>query len=121
MNWAFAGDVVVLSDTDPSAIGTVAGAGNGAAASRDDHVHVLGDGSISVAATIASNVVTVDKIKHGEVDANHIGALNGAWDFNGHQAIDLIVHQSSTAPASPVIGMLWQDTDDQKLYVCTAV
>jgi len=49
-----------------------------------------------------------------------LGPLTADLDFAGHQAKDMVVMQSSSQPSTPVVGMLWMDSEDQKLYVCTS-
>ena len=66
---AYLDEVATLSDVTPQAVGTTASAGTGIAASREDHVHVLGDGAVSTAAKLAADVVETAKIKDANVTA----------------------------------------------------
>jgi hypothetical protein len=60
--------------------------------------------------------------KSGQADAillHEFGAPTGAVDCNGQQFTDLVLHTSADAPAAPVLGKIYYDTDTY-LYVCTS-
>lgn len=50
-----------------------------------------------------------------------LGPLSAALDCNQQQMTDMVLHQSSSAPASAAKGQIYMDSDDGKVYVCTAV
>lgn len=56
----------------PAAIGTVAGAGNGARPARENHVHILGTGSIFAAAMFAAGVVDAAAIAPDAVGTSEL-------------------------------------------------
>jgi hypothetical protein len=66
---AYVDEVATLSDQLAHDIGTTASAGVATDASRHDHVHILGDGAVSTAAKLATDVVETLKIKDGNVTA----------------------------------------------------
>jgi len=115
---AYKDDVATLSDTAPSDIGTSAAAGNGTAAARYNHVHALGSGTVD-GSTVELNSGAI-RIKDGGVTSAKLASWSANRNCAGYQALDLVVHQSSSAPETPVVGKLWQDSDDQKLYICTS-
>lgn len=49
---------------------------------------------------------------------NDLAAADGAVDFNGQQATDLVLHTNATPPTTAVIGKVYFDTD-LSVYVCT--
>lgn len=104
------GTIATLSDATPEAIGTVAAAGDGTAASRDDHVHVLGADCVG-GANIADDAV----------GSEHIEALSAALDCGKQELQNMLFHKSSTPPSPAVVGQIYYDTDDNQLYVCTSV
>ena len=106
--FAMVGDVAALSDAAPASVGTVAAAGVGTAASRDDHVHDLGADCIDSGDLIADDVI----------GSEHIEQLSAALDFGGQAATDMCVMRSSSAPTA-VLGKIYQDSDDGKVYICT--
>ena len=108
---AYKDDVAALTSTaTPESVGTAAAIGDDSEAARADHVHDLGADCIDSGDLIADDVI----------GSEHIEQLSAALDFGGQQAQDMVVHQSASAPATPVVGKLWQDTDDQKFYICTS-
>jgi len=128
---AFYTDVAVLSTQLAHDVGTVASAGVAEDASKHDHVHILGGGSISLANKLASGVVdaaalgsdavTTIKINTGAVTSGKIG-IAAALNFNGYQAKNFIVHQATIgAPPTAVVGKWFQDSSTKKFYVCTAL
>lgn len=104
------GTIATLSDATPEAIGTVAAAGDGTAASRDDHVHILGADCVG-AANIADDAV----------GSEHIETLSAALDCGKQELQNMLFHKSSTPPSPAVVGQIYYDTDDNQLYVCTSV
>jgi hypothetical protein len=104
------GAVALLSDNDPADVGTVAAEGVGTAASRDDHVHILGE-----------NCVGATNIADDAVGSEHIETLDAALDCGKQQLQNLVIHKSSTPPSPAALGQLYYDTDDNQLYVCTAI
>jgi len=117
---AFLEDVATLSNGTPASVGTTASAGTGTAAAREDHVHDLGVGCIDASDLFASGVVDSTAIGTDAVGSEHIKTLTANLDFGGYEATDMVVMQSAEEQTTPVVGKLWQDTDDQKLYICTA-
>ena len=137
---AYFDEVATLSDDDPHDIGTVAAEGVATDASRHDHVHIIGDGAVNTAAKLASDVVetlkikdlnvttgklaadavTADKLGDDAVGSEHIEPLSAALDVNGQQLQDAVIHQAATPPTA-VKGKPYYDTDDDHVYVCTAV
>lgn len=107
--FAFADEVANLSDSSPASVGTAASAGVGTAASRDDHVHDLGADCIDSSDLIADDVI----------GSEHIKQLSAALDFGGQAATDMCIHRASSAPTA-VVGKIYQDSDDGKVYICTA-
>lgn len=103
------GLAAVLSDEDPHDIGTTAAEGIATDASRHDHIHKLGADCVG-GANIADDAV----------NAEHIGALTGLLDFNGQEAQNIVIHKAATPPTA-ALGKVYYDTDDNKLYVCTAI
>lgn len=103
------GTAATASSNNPVAIGTAASAGSNSACSRDDHVHILGADCIANGTLIADDAV----------NAEHIGALTAAVDFNGNQGQNFVVHTASSPPAA-VVGKIYYDAEDNKIYVCTA-
>lgn len=81
------GTIATLSDATPEAIGTVAAAGDGTAASRDDHVHILGADCVG-AANIADDAV----------GSEHIETLSAALDCGKQELQNMLFHKSSTPP-----------------------
>jgi len=60
---AYADEVAILSDDDPADIGVLAAEGVGTTASRDDHVHVLGSGTVDTTTMkVASGVLSFQAI-----------------------------------------------------------
>jgi len=129
---AFYDEVAIVSDEVSHDVGTTAAAGVATDASRHDHVHRLGNGSVDVAAVLASNVVETAKINADAVDgtkiaddavgSEHIEALSAALDFAGNQATDLVLHNSADVPATAVLGKIYFDITGGDLhpYVCTS-
>ena len=125
---AFADDVASLSDSDPSAIGTEAAAGSASDASRHDHVHALGAGTVdgtTIELTLGALNVVADGIGAGQihddaVGSEHIEALSANLDFAGQVAQDMVVHQATIgSPPDAVVGKWFQDSSTKKFYVCT--
>jgi hypothetical protein len=84
-----------------------------------DDVATLGTSTPIVAdggAAAAGTGVTASKIDH----KHGLGPLAANLSFAGYQATDFVIEQKSTAPATPVVGKMYQDSDDQKLYICTS-
>ena len=124
---AYKDEVAALSTETAHDIGTSAGAGSASDASKHDHVHVLGSGTVDNT-TIELNVnalrikadgVTAAKIAAGAVTTAKI-TVDGNLAFGGYQATDLVLQQKSTAPTTPVVGKIYMDSDDQKTYICTS-
>lgn len=107
---AYLSDVAALTSDAPADIGTTAAAGNGTTAARSNHVHDLG----------ADCIDNADKIADDVIGSEHIEQLSAALDFGGQIATDMVIMQSSAAPATPVVGKIYQDIEDQKLYICTS-
>ena len=138
---AYADEVATLSDTNPSDIGTAASAGTGDAASRYDHVHVIGTGAINAAAMfgaevvenaaigdgavdteeLAADAVTGDKLADDAVGSEHIEPLSATLEVNGQQLKDACLENNAADPTTPVLGKVYFKTGDTHPYVCTAV
>lgn len=103
------GTAATLSDSTPGSVGTAGAAGTAETSSRSDHVHDLGADCIDSGDLVADDVI----------NAEHIGALTADIDLNGHSATNQVVENSSSPPASPALGMVYYDTDEDQLYVCT--
>ena len=108
---AFADDVASLSNADPADIGTSKAEGVGTAASRDDHVHVIGNGAINAAAMIANDVV----------GSEHIEALSADLDFAKNEATAMALDNQAADPATPVLGQIYFHTGALAPVVCTAI
>ena len=50
-----------------------------------------------------------------------LGPLAANLDCNQKQMTDMCLHRSASAPSPAVVGQIYQDSDDGKVYVCTAV
>jgi hypothetical protein len=125
---AFKDDVASLSDQAAHAIGTEASAGVGTDASRHDHVHILGSGTVdgtSIELTlnklnVVADGITAAKIADDAVGSEHIEALSANLDFAGQVAQDMVVHQATIgSPPAAVLGKWFQDSSSKKWYVCT--
>ena len=136
---AYLDEVATLSDVNPSAIGTTASPGTATDASRHDHVHVLGDGSVSTAAKLALDVVETAKIKDANVtvaklatdavetakikDANVTTAkisIDANLNVNKKQLTAAALDNQAADPTTPVLGQLYFKTGDTHPYICTA-
>lgn len=104
------GTAAVLSDNHPAAVGTVAAEGSGVAASRDDHVHILGADCVS-GANIADDAV----------GSEHIEALSAALDCGKQELQNMLFHKASSPPSPAVVGQMYYDNEDNQLYVCTSI
>jgi len=126
---AFKDDCAILSTEDAHDIGTEAAAGIATDASKHDHVHVLGAGTVdgtsieltANALNVVADGITAAKIKDDAVGSEHIEALSANLDFAGNQAQDMVVLQDTIgSPPTAVVGKWFQDSSTKKLYVCTA-
>jgi len=125
---AYKDDVSTLSSDAAHDIGTTASAGAATDASRHDHVHVLGSGTVDNSTiAVALGVLSVkadgigaDQIADDAVGSEHIEALSAALDFAGYQAVDMVLHTSNDAPTTPVVGKVWYEGDTTKTYICTS-
>ena len=138
---AYTTDVAALSDAAPASVGTAGAAGVGTAASRDDHVHDLGAGSVDASDIIAADVIdsvhyaaasidtehiaadqiTSALIADDAVGSEHIEALSAALDFAGNQATDFVFQNNADNPVTPVLGKTYFKTGDTSVYVCTSI
>jgi hypothetical protein len=120
---AFYDEVAVVSDEVAHDVGTTAAQGSAVDASRHDHIHRLGNGSVDAAAILAADVVNGDKIADDAVGSEHIEQLSAALDFGGQQAQDMKIHTVADATArlalTPLVGKLCWQTDELHPYVCT--
>jgi hypothetical protein len=125
---AYAADVATLSAETAHDIGTTAAAGAASDASKHDHVHVLGAGTVdnsTIANTagvlsVKADGITAAQIADDAVGSEHIEALSAALDFAGYQAVDMVIHTSNDAPTTPVVGKVWYEGDTTKTYICTS-
>lgn len=104
------GSPAVLSDTPPEDIGTTASEGNGVAASRHDHIHILG-----------SDVVTGDNIANDAVGSEHIEALSAALDCGQQELQNVVLHKAAEDPGTPAVGQCYYNTVDNQIYLRVAV
>jgi len=126
---AFVDDVASLSEYTAHDIGTEAAAGEAVDASRHDHVHILGSGTVdgtsielnANALRVVADGVTEANIHDDAVGSEHIEALSANLDFAGQEAQEMVVHQATIgSPPTGVVGKWFQDSATKKLYVCTA-
>jgi len=110
---AFSDEVASLSDEDPHNVGTTAAEGVAIDASRHDHVHILGNGSVNAAAIIANDVV----------GSEHIEALSADLDFAKNEATSLCLDNQTSNPATPALGQIYFHAGAAELhpYICTVV
>jgi hypothetical protein len=69
---------------------------------------------------LAADAVTADKIADDAVGSEHIEPLSAALEVNGQELQNAVIHQAATPPTA-VKGKPYYDTDDDHVYVCTAV
>jgi len=50
-----------------------------------------------------------------------LGPLAANLDVNQKQLVDACLHRATTAPSPAAVGQIYQDSDDGKVYICTAV
>lgn len=119
------GDAAVLTSADPEDIGTTAAVGISEEASRADHVHRMGDGSIDVSTLFVGEVVDTAAIADDAVTSDKIASLTAALDFAGQQAQDMVLHTVANATArdllTPALGKVVWQTDELHPYICTSV
>ncbi len=142
-------ELAILSDNNPSAIGTAASGGTGVEASRYDHVHVIGTGAINASSMFASGVVDSSAIATDAVTSAELaaGAVNTAelandavtqakiaagavhpsemtidsnLDFNENEATELAVENVTTDPTTTKPGRIVFNTADGALKVYVA-
>jgi len=107
-----AGDAAELETTETAvSVGTTPSAGSGATASKYDHVHVMGVGSINASNLFASSVVDNAAMADDAIGAAEIDAT--ATDITFAQII-LTPAASGTGTTE---GTLMYDSDDDHLYV----
>ena len=112
------GDVLTLASGVPS--WAAPGAPGAHAASHQDG----GGDEISVAALsglLADDQHVLDTEVTAVIEAtplNDLAAADGAVDFAGQQATDLVLHTSADPPVAPVVGKIYFDTD-LSAYICT--
>jgi hypothetical protein len=127
------GDAAALSTNAPADVGTTASAGEGTAASKDDHVHDIASGAIDNAnkfaasvvdsTALAASAVIAGKISASAVTATCItGSAVGAAQINAG-AKDIALAQLILTPTADACGTaegtLWYDSDDDHLYIYT--
>jgi len=100
-----------LSDTTALATSTAAAAGSGTSASRDDHVHDIGVGSIDAANLFASGVVDATAIAANAVGNSEVD--NSATDI----AFAQIILTATASGTGTTTGTVYYDSDDNHLYV----
>ena len=105
------GSPAVLSDTHPVPIGTAAGEGTGVAASRHDHIHILGEGCVNDPLMLADNVV----------GSEHIEALSAALDCGQQQLQNVVLHKAASDPGTPAVGQCYYNTAENQIYLRVAV
>lgn len=87
---------------------------------RKDEVAALGTATpAAVTGAAADDGTATAASKEDHVHA--LGPLAAALDCNQQQMTDMVLHQSSSAPSPAVKGQIYMDSDDGKVYVCTAV
>lgn len=116
------GDAAVLSNTPPVNVDhTAASAGTATEASRQDHKHDVVEGLVADVKPVdgsAAALGTAAGISH--VDHVHaLGPLVANLDFAKNQGLQLVLHVTGTAPASPVEGQLYYNSTagDKHPYV----
>ena len=85
-----------------------------------DEVAALGTAtpaSCDGTAASAGSGTTASKVDH----IHGLGPLVSALDCNQQQMTDMVLHQSSSAPSPAAKGQIYMDSDDGKVYICTAV
>jgi hypothetical protein len=70
---------------------------------------------------VAAHATTHKNSGSDELLLHELGEPTSAVAFDGQQATDFVVENSSTAPATPVLGKVYYDTDDNSVYVCTSI
>lgn len=70
---------------------------------------------------VATHATTHKNGGTDELLLHELGEPTSAVDFDGQQATDFVIENSSTAPATPVKGKVYYDTDDDSVYVCTSI
>lgn len=70
---------------------------------------------------VAAHATTHKNSGSDELLLHELGKPTSAVAFDGQQATDFVVENSSTAPATPVLGKVYYDTDDNSVYVCTSI
>lgn len=103
------GTATTLSDDDPEDVGTTAGEGIGAHASRDDHVHSLG-----------TDCVAGSNIADGAVGSEHIDTLDAALDCGQQELQNVVLHKAADAPGTPAVGQVYYNTGDSSIYLRVA-
>jgi hypothetical protein len=127
-----------LDTADAAEISAVVAAGTGTSHSlaRADHVHAINHGiTDNHIVTIDGADVADDEIARftanglesrtpAEVAASmaldDIGVPDAAVDFNDQQLTDMVLPNSAEAPATPILGKIYFDTD-LSAYICTSV
>jgi hypothetical protein len=117
---AYFDEVAIVSDETAHDVGTSASAGVATDASRHDHIHILGDGSVSATAKLAADVVDGTKIADDAVGSEHIETLSAALDCGKQQLTAAALDNQASDPTTPVLGQVYFKTGDTHPYVCTA-
>ena len=117
-----AGDAAELEATStPIAVGTTAATGSGTTASKYDHVHVLGTGSINAAGLFAAGVVNAAAMGADSVGASELieseSYSMAKLTLTGADPGSEIVLTPKISSASVVEGTVFYDSDDNHLYV----
>lgn len=73
--------------------------------------------AVTGAAAAAGSAAAASKEDH----VHALGPLAAALDCNQQQMTDMVLHQSSSAPSPAAKGQIYMDSDDGKVYICTAV
>lgn len=56
-----------------------------------------------------------------ELLLNELGEPDGAVAFDGQEATDLVLENSSAVPSTPILGKIYYDTDDDAVFICTSI
>jgi len=119
---AFLDEVALLTDQVAHDVGTTAGVGVATDAARHDHVHRLGNGSVDIAAVLASDVVETLKIKDANVTTAKI-SIDANLNMNKKQLTAAALDNQTSDPATPVLGQIYFHSGAGELhpYICTVV
>jgi hypothetical protein len=119
---AFYDEVALVSSEVAHDVGTTASAGVATDAARHDHVHRLANGSVDVAAVLASDVVETLKIKDANVTTAKL-SIDANLNMNKKQLTAAALDNQTSNPATPVLGQIYFHAGAGELhpYICTVI